>query len=199
MLPQQVFAAYDQATHHPDRRYRYCPACGVPLSQDARERRFDHCASCGWRQYQNPAPGVVVVITEGDSVLLGKRTDRSFAPQKWCLPGGFVEFDEDFLSAAIREVREETGLQVAIRSILSVVSNFLAAELHTLVVVLLADVVGGKPAAGDDLEELRWVSLRGPFPDLAFEADRHIIERYARTRLEGVPVDPLYAGGTIKT
>lgn len=194
MLPQQVFAAYDRASRHADRRYRYCPACGAPLSQDAHERQHLHCVSCNWRQYQNPAPGVVIVIPDGDSVLLGKRTSRSFAPGKWCLPGGFVEFDEDFLSAAIREVREETGLQVAIRSILSVVSNFLAAELHTLVVVLLAEVVGGKLAAGDDIEELQWAPLRGPFPDLAFEADRHIIERYARTRLEGAPVDPCYAG-----
>lgn len=198
MFPQQVFAAYDRASRHAGKRYRYCPACGVPLSQNTHEHPHLHCASCNWRQYQNPAPGVVIVIPEGDSVLLGKRTSRSFAPGKWCLPGGFIEFDEDFLMAAIREVREETGLRVTIRSILSVVSNFLAPELHTLVVVLLAEVVGGKLAAGDDLEELQWAPLTGPFPDLAFEADRHIIERYARTRLEGAPVDPYYAGGAME-
>ena len=46
------------------------------------------------------------------------------------------------LTAAIREVKEETGLDVEIRSILSVVSNFLSPRLHTLAIVLLARAVG---------------------------------------------------------
>ena len=122
-----------------------------------------------------------------------KHAFGNFAQQKWCLPGGFVEFDEDFLTAAIREVREETSLEAEIQSILSIVSNFLSPRLHTLVVVLLAQVVRGKLAPGDDVVELAWFPLQGPLPDMAFEADRHIIERYGKTRLEGAPVDPVYA------
>ena len=126
-------------------------------------------------------------------MLLGKRGAASIAAHKWCLPGGFVEFEEDFLTAGIREVREETGLQVEVQSILSVVSNFLAAGLHTFVAVLHACVVDGDPVPGDDIAEVRWFPLQGPFPDMAFEADRHIIERFHNTTLVGIPVDPRYA------
>jgi hypothetical protein len=65
--------------------------------------------------------------------------------------------------------------------------------MHTLAVVLLARVVSGKAHAGDDLDAVEWFPLQGPLPEMAFEADRHIIERYARTRLKGAPVDPDYA------
>jgi ADP-ribose pyrophosphatase YjhB (NUDIX family) len=106
---------------------------------------------------------------------------------------GFVEYDEDYLTAAVREVKEETGLDVEIRSILSVVSNFLTPRLHTLASVLLARVVGGRLQAGDDLEAVKWFHLAGPLPEMAFEADAHICERYYRTHLEGAPVDPRYA------
>jgi ADP-ribose pyrophosphatase YjhB (NUDIX family) len=136
---------------------------------------------------------VVILITEGAHVLLGRRALSSFGADTWCLPGGFIEYGEDFLTAAIRETQEETGLTVEICSIISVVSNFLAAELHTVVVVLKARILSGDPQPGDDLTELGWFHLAGPFPELAFEADRHIIERYRQTLLEGAPVDPRYA------
>jgi ADP-ribose pyrophosphatase YjhB (NUDIX family) len=136
---------------------------------------------------------VVILIADGDRVLLGRRAESSYAPGKWCLPGGFIEFDEDFLTAAIREVKEETGYDVEITSILSVMSNFLRPNLHTLVVVLEASIISGEPSPGDDIVELGWFPLDGPFPNMAFEADHHIILRYRKTNLIGAPVDPEYA------
>jgi 8-oxo-dGTP diphosphatase len=192
MQPKQIFTAYDRFSAGQDRNaFRYCPLCAAPLST---KNHLDHtrqiCSHCGWIHYRNPASGVVILITDEERVLIGKRGSSSFAAGLWCLPGGFVEFGEDFLGAAIRETREETGLDVEICSIISVCSNFLASHLHTLVTVLKARVIGGTPAPGDDLKELRWVPLEGPFPEMAFEADSHIIERYRLTFLEGAPVDP---------
>jgi 8-oxo-dGTP diphosphatase len=135
---------------------------------------------------------VVVVIEQEGAVLLGRRSG-SFGAGKWCLPQGYVEFDDDFLTAARREVKEETGLEVEILSILSVVSNFLSPRLHTLAIILLARVVNGEPIAADDLEALAWFPLAEPLPEMAFEADQHIIERVWKTKLEGAPVDPDYA------
>jgi len=142
--------------------------------------------------FRNPSPGVVVVIEQDEQVLLGERSG-SFGKGKWCLPQGFIEFDDDFLTAARREVKEETGLEVEILSILSVVSNFLTPRLHTLAIILLARVVNGEPVAADDLEALAWFPLAGPLPEMAFEADQHIIERYWSTKLQGAPVDPDFA------
>jgi ADP-ribose pyrophosphatase YjhB (NUDIX family) len=146
-------------------------------------------------RYRNPFPGVVVLVEDNGRVLLCRRSAQSFLPGRWCLPGGFIEYEEDFLSAGIREVREETGLWVSIASILSIVTNFLAPDLHTLVAVLLGKLTGGSPAPGDDVVSLDWAPLRGPFPDMAFGADRHIIERYAEGGLAGAPVDPRYGSG----
>jgi ADP-ribose pyrophosphatase YjhB (NUDIX family) len=144
---------------------------------------------------RNPFPGVVVLIEEGGRVLLARRAEGRFRGGLWCLPGGFIEYGEDFLSAGLREVREETGLDVRIHSILSVVSNFLAPRLHTLVVVLLARLVSGSEAArpGDDVDALAWHPL-DQLPDMAFEADTHIIRRFHSTGLAGAPVDARFAG-----
>jgi hypothetical protein len=88
------------------------------------------------------------------------------------------------------EVKEETGYDVEITSILSVMSNFLRAGLHTLVVVLEASIISGEPSPGDDIVELGWFPLDGPFPDMAFEADRNIIKLYLKPVSEAFPSIP---------
>ena len=193
MQTRQVFTAYERDSEETGLSYRYCPFCATPLPAPDGTVAHQKCPVCAWIHYRNPAPGVVILITDEDRVLLGRRAESSFAPGTWCLPGGFIEFDEDFLTAAIREVREETGYDVEITSILSVMSNFLRAGLHTLVVVLEASIVAGEPAPGDDIVELGWFPMVGPFPDMAFEADRNIIECFFQTNLHGVPVDPQFA------
>ncbi|MFC2023583.1 NUDIX domain-containing protein [Chloroflexota bacterium] len=175
-------------------RFKHCPFCGSRMSlKDTGDRQRPSCSCCGFVQYRNPLPGVVVVIEKDGHVLLGKRSG-GFGEGKWGLPQGYIEFDEDFLTAAIREVKEETGLDVEIRSILNVVSNRLSPGLHTLAIILLAAVTAGDARAGDDLETLRWVPLSGPLPEMAFEADERIIHRVRMTKLSGgLPVDPDFA------
>ena len=103
-----------------------------------------------------------------------------------------MEFDEDFLSTATREVYEETGLSIELESLLNVVSNFLSPQLHTLVIVMLAKVIGGNAVPGDDIVELKWFSKNDTLPEMAFDADRHVIEKYWHTDLKGISVDPGY-------
>ena len=186
---RQVFAGYDLEQMAGD-AFRLCPHCGSALSEDAAHAPPRHrCPDCGWIHYRNPSPGVTVLIVKGDRVLVGKRGPDSFAPGKWCLPGGFIEFEEDYLTAARREVLEETGLEVRITGLVNVATNYLSPTLHTLVPVLAAEVVGGELRPGDDLEALEWVPLHGPLPDMAFEADRHVIDRAARDQLPSLPVE----------
>jgi ADP-ribose pyrophosphatase YjhB (NUDIX family) len=175
---RQIFASYEYGDSFGHDGMRYCPSCGNRLDRRPEgkvERPF--CAKCGFVLYRNPAPAVSVLIPDDGRVLLGKRAAGSFAAGKWCLPCGYIEYNEDFLSAAVREVREETGLLVSPYAIASVNSNFLSRSIHSLVVVLLARVEGGAEQPGDDIARLGWF-VPDSLPELAFEADAHIIERY---------------------
>jgi 8-oxo-dGTP diphosphatase len=191
---KQVFFTYDRNEEGDSALFKYCPMCATQLAQKENAgKQRPTCPSCGFVQFRNPVPGVVVVIDHEGYVLLGRR-QGGYGEGKWGLPQGYIEFDEDFLSAAKREVKEETGLDVEIRSVLNVVSNLLSPRLHTLAIVLLASVVGGELRAGDDLETLEWVPISGQLPKMAFEADEYIIERYQTMKFkDGLPVDPDFA------
>jgi len=192
MQIKQVFSTYDEKEDTHLGQFKYCPLCGTQLflKEKGGEQR-PACPNCGFVQFRNPIPGAVVVIEKDGHILLGKRAG-GFRRGKWGLPQGYIEFDEDFLTAAIREVKEETGLEVEIRAIINIVSNFLSPRLHTLAIVLLAGVKTGEPCAADDLETLEWFPLSGPLPEMAFEADDFIIRRYQKTK-ERLPVDPDFA------
>jgi len=195
MQAKQVFCTDHGKELSDPGQYTYCPCCGTQLVlRETGGRQRPACPNCRFVQFRNPFPGVVVLVEQEGQVLLGRRSG-SYGAKKWGLPQGFIEFDEDYLTAAIREVKEETGLDIEVRSIISVVSNFLSPRLHTLAVVLLAKTVGGELNAGDDLEAVAWFPLSGPLPEMAFEADAHICERYYQTQLKGAPVDADYAGG----
>lgn len=194
MKAKQIFELYHRQEKGTIDTCKYCPKCGAKyhLTSSGRHSR-KKCPRCGSILYQNPSPGVIVLIVDDDMILLGKRAQKVFMGGKWSLPGGFIEFDEDFLSAAHREIMEETSLSIKIFSIISVVSNFLSPTLHTLVIVLLAEKISGELRPGDDIVRLEWFPLSGPFPAMAFEADKHIIERYYKTKIAGIPVDPWFA------
>ena len=173
-------------------RFTWCPRCANRLPDSGKAR----CPECGYVQYHNPLPGVSVLIRDGaNRVLVGRRLA---APELWALPCGFIESDENFLEAAHREVREETGLRICIRSVINVVSNVIHETLESLVVVLLADLetlsgdVAGAGRPGDDLVELRWITGED-VPALAFEADRFLISEYYRATLAEIAVDPRFA------
>ncbi len=187
MKRQYLFESYDWKNNDGLSNLKFCPACGTQCRQKEEGLKVRPvCPSCGYIHYRNPYPGVVVIIEQDGSVLLGKRTAGSFQMGKWCLPGGFIEFDEDYILSAIREVKEETNLEIEIKSVLNVSSNFLSPDLHTLVVTLVAQVKKGVPVPGDDMDELRWFRINSELPDMAFHADTYIIKHFKRLKTEAL-------------
>lgn len=189
MDAKQIFQTYEPIAATKDRLGKFCSECGAQFPDEQLTKEFRHCPNCGARQFANPTPAVSVLVRKNDQVLLCRRTSTSLGTGQWCLPAGFIEFDEDFLSAARREVAEETGLIIEVDKVISVVSNFFNPKIHSLVVVLLANVIGGDMQAGDDADAVDWFDP-SDLPDLAFEADEHIIERYFGNTELGVPVQP---------
>ena len=194
MKTKQIFKTYNRKGNRTISKFRYCPVCGTQCISTSTLRHSKlRCPGCGFTLYQNPSPGVVVLIVDNNMILLGERDNKVFMGGKWSLPGGFIEFDEDFLTSAHREIMEETGLSIKIISIISVVSNFFSPDLHTLVIVLLAQKMSGSLQPGDDMVKLEWFPISGPFPSMAFEADTHIIDRYSKTKMSGISVDHRFA------
>jgi 8-oxo-dGTP diphosphatase len=132
-----------------------------------------------------------VLVVDGDRLLLGKRGGN---PGKgtWSFPSGYVDYEEDFLTTAIRETKEETGLDIEVRSILNVVSSFVSPRFHFLGIYVLARVTGGELVAGDDLEAVAWFPVAGPLPKMGFQEDVSIIEMVTEG-IAGLPVDPACA------
>ena len=195
-LRRQVFHAYDGAASPLGHPLRFCPLCGSTCAlEQLGNRARPRCRECRYVHYRNPAPGVAVVLMQDDLVLLGKRVATVPFGGRWGFPAGFVEFDEDFLTAARREAKEETGLDVTVSGILNVTFNYLTETLHALVVAVAAQPVGGTLAAGDDLSEVRWMPLTGSFPPLAYEADAELLRLLAKGVVPCLPVDPRYAAG----
>lgn len=175
MSVRHTFAHYDY-TAPPGGDFVYCPMCRATLGpRESGTRLRLACPTCGFVQYRNPAPTVSILISDGQRVLLGKRGGE---PGKgiWALPSGYVEYDEDFVTTASREAKEETGLEVVVRGIINVASSFISPRFHFLGIYVAADVVGGALRAGDDVQEVAWFPLGEPLPALMFEADVCAIE-----------------------
>ena len=92
----------------------YCFQCGTQLEirvRDNREREI--CPACDWVYYAQLKVGAAVLIEQDNKLLLLKRNHEPWKGT-WMVPAGYVEADENPKDAAIREVREETGLEVEI-------------------------------------------------------------------------------------
>jgi 8-oxo-dGTP diphosphatase len=110
---------------------------------------------------------VVIEHPSGDGrVLLIERRNE---PAGWALPGGFVDVGETVEQAAIREAREETGLDVELRHLLGVYSDPARDPRgHTVSVVFVARA-DGTPAASDDAKDVQWADPGHPPGRLAFD------------------------------
>ena len=149
------------------------------------------CEHCDFINYLNPSPGITIIIRSPDGrVLIGKRSKNARYGNKWCLPGGYIEYEESFIETAHREVLEETGLLVRIEGIVNVVSNNLDELHHTIVIVLIGDILEGNQEPNDDLTELKWIdSDQHAGISYAFEADKRIIDCYFSENIKILPID----------
>jgi len=111
-----------------------------------------------------PIFGVGAIVFEDDAVLLVKR-GREPGKGRWSLPGGTVKLGESARQALHREVKEETGLEVEIVKLVTLVDIIDVDDAgkvrhHYAVADYRCAPKGGKPKAGGDAAEARWVPLK---------------------------------------
>jgi len=164
---------------------KFCPHCAgrlAPKVIEGRERLV--CRECGFIFYLNPKVAAGTLIEdEGRVVLVRRKVEPCVG--RWALPSGFVEYDETVEEAAIRESREETGLEVELDGLLGVYS--IKDDLHGPLVLVLysAHVVGGELVAGDDASEVRLFAPAEVPTDIAFQAHRQALRNWIKNRTEG--------------
>jgi 8-oxo-dGTP diphosphatase len=145
---------------------RYCPACAAALPGPPPVT----CAGCGYAQYVNPRPTGGTIIRDGDRVLIVRRAREPKAGE-WELPGGFCDGWELPADAAVRETREELGIEVLLDRF---VGMYLARyEFQGEILPVLDCFCQARIVSGDlrlnpaELLEHRWVSLADR-PPMAF-------------------------------
>ncbi len=138
--------------------------------------KFKKCPECGAEieVYANPVPTVDIIIeVQGQSIVL---IERKNPPYGWAIPGGFVDYGESVEHAAVREAREETGLDVHLKGILGVYSDPARdSRIHTISTVFVASA-SGLPSAGDDAASASVFDIATLPDELAF--DHAIILRH---------------------
>jgi ADP-ribose pyrophosphatase YjhB (NUDIX family) len=139
----------------------------------------------GSREYpERPIVGIGVVVWRGNDVLLVRRGKPPRAGD-WSLPGGAQEIGERAAEAAVREVREETGVEIRVTDLIDVVDGIGRdaegrVRHHYTLVEFRADWMSGTLQPGDDAAEARWVP-RGRLGDYdLWNETLRIIEESAR-------------------
>jgi ADP-ribose pyrophosphatase YjhB (NUDIX family) len=130
------------------------------------------------KKYRNPLVTVDIIIEiNGDIVLI----ERKNPPHGWALPGGFVDYGESLESAAVREAKEETSLDVVLQEQFHAYSEpDRDPRQHTVTTVFIA-TASGRPKAADDARHLGLFSENELPQPIAFDHGK-IISDYFRYR-----------------
>ena len=133
-----------------------CPACATDIPV-----------------YKNPVPTVDIIIELTEGIVL---IERKNPPHGWALPGGFVDYGESYEHAAVREAREETGLEVTLlRQFHTYSEPDRDPRQHTASTVFIA-TAQGIPRGGDDALRAK-IFTRDTLPKLVFD-HQAIVEDY---------------------
>jgi ADP-ribose pyrophosphatase YjhB (NUDIX family) len=171
----------DRVTHPHDggHEYRFCPRCGGPLERRLLKATEPHrlvCAACGFVFYLDPkiAVGTIIRAVSGQLVLVRRAIDPGYG--KWVFPGGYVDRGEALTAAAIREAREECGLEVRLEGLVNIYSY---AGGSPVIVVYAATATGGMLAVDEEcLETAEFDSGSIPWDELAFRSTAEGLRDY---------------------
>lgn len=164
---------------------RFCSQCGeevVVRSEEGRDREV--CPACDTVFYRNPLPVVASVVVDHDRRVLLVRRGRDPHEGMWCLPIGFAELGETVHAAALRELREEAGIEGRVAALLDADSFESAHYGDLLIVSFEVEKTGGVETPGDDAVDVRYFPL-DDLPALAFASNYRALEAFRALHEEG--------------
>ena len=183
--PAAASTAYAQARAllHWQSRHRYCGRCGSALGLE-RAGWLGRCSGCGLEHYPRTDPAVIVAVSDGERLLLGRQA--SWPARRYSVLAGFVEPGETLEQTVVREVFEESQVRVH-------ACRYLAAQPwpfpSSLMLGFVADAAPDPPRPNEELEDVRWFdraaigrALAGDDGELllspAISISRWLIERW---------------------
>ena len=148
---------------HPLEAFKYCPVCGS-AHFEVHNFKSKKCRDCGFTYYANPCSATAAFIVNDNDEMLVVRRAKEPAMGTLDLPGGFVDMGETVEEGMIREIKEETGLDVTnIQYLFSSPNVYVYSGMgvHTLDMDYLARVPGDSVAvkAADDAAEALWIPI----------------------------------------
>jgi ADP-ribose pyrophosphatase YjhB (NUDIX family) len=148
---------------HPLEKFKYCPVCGSAhfVVNNFKSKK---CEDCGFTYYANPCSATAAFIVNDKEELLVVRRAKEPAKDTLDLPGGFCDMGETVEEGMIREIKEETGLEVTeIQYLFSSPNEYVYSGMgiHTLDMDYLARVHCDSVAvtAHDDAAEAMWIPI----------------------------------------
>ena len=176
---------------HPDddsHGFRFCPRCGAPMQRrvlKAGDPERLVCDGCGFVFYLDPKIAVGTVIrTASDRIVLVRRAIEP-GYGKWVFPGGYVDRGEPLVAAAVREAREECGLEIRVDGLVNIYSYPRRAPV---IVVYAATAIGGTLCTDDEcLEAAEVLAADIPWDALAFRSTTEGLRDYLAGLLHPLP------------
>jgi 8-oxo-dGTP diphosphatase len=168
--------------------YRFCPYCAGALRARALKQGEPErmsCQGCGFIHFLDPKVAVGTIIRHKGLIVLVR---RSIEPGygKWVYPGGYVDRGEEVREAALREAREESGLEIRIDGLVNIYSY---RDRAPIVIVYAATSVGGAltPDADECLEAEVFEPAAIPWDELAFPSTLEGLRDYLAGQLYPLP------------
>ncbi len=167
MLPQE------------ERPYSFCPLCGGDLelcTLKTTEPGRLVCIQCGFIFYLDPKVAVGTIIRDDRNhiVLVKRAIEPGYG--KWVFPGGYVDRGEEVKVAAVREAREEVGLDILLGRLINVYSYPGRAPV---IIVYAATIIGGCLACDDEGLEARFFAPEEiPWEELAFRSTHEALREF---------------------
>lgn len=143
--------AYARGMSYWQARTRFCGVCGGAI-EFRRGGFVGHCAQCGNDHYPRVDPAVIVAVSEGERLLLGRQA--TWPPRRYSVIAGFVEPGESLEQTVAREVHEETQVRID-------ACQYLGAQPWPFPGALMlgfraSATAGQQPQVDGELEDARW-------------------------------------------
>ena len=159
--------------------YRYCPTCAGPLETRSLKKGDPErhvCTRCGQVLYLDPKVAVGAIIRTDDERLVMVRRAIQPGYGLWVFPGGYVDRGEEVTAAAVREAREEAGVDIELERLVNIYSY---AHRSLIVLVYAGRMIGGELCTDEECLEARLFRPDElPWNELAFDSTTRALRDY---------------------